>query len=535
MRRPSVRHVSLIVRTEARRRIRALSGSPLRAVLLLLGGGLLVVFQLGLAVAVYFLADRIAAGSTLPLARVVAAGAWTLFVVVTAVSIVSNRSSYDAMDGLLTTVPAADVATAMVFTEAGGAVLPFAPSVVLAPAAFGLATGSFRAALAGFVGLACLFATATLTGFVAGFAVKNLAVRSAFVARFRGVLAALVFLAYLAVITTQTGGQVAGPVARAVAATPVAWFADLALLPVAPVSVLAGVGALALSVCVAVGALAVVFPLTEALWYADRARPAARSTGSAATTTVTPGAFARLDGGPAGWIAHKSVLRARRAPVKLLFLAYPLFALVSPIGQAVQSGVVPALLAAYVAVYAAWAAGAGFALNPLGDEGAALPVSATSGVRGRTFARGHLLATAVVGAPIALVVTAVVGSFSPLAPVAVAALVVASAGLCVGAGGVAAGVGSVLPRFEAVRVTRSRRATVPSLLAFVVYSVVLLVTASPAMAVAVPLVRDWLAGALGAGDTTLLVAGTAVSLLLVGIAGYLGYRLAANRFDDYTV
>lgn len=533
MRLPNPAHVSRIVRTEARRRLRSLAESGLRVLLLVFGFGLVALMQVAVGVGIYLFAGDVTA-SVLPLARVGAGGAWVVVVAITAFGVLAQRSSYDAMDGLLTTVPAREVTLAMLCTEAGGALLPFAPLLVVAPLAFGLATGSALAGAAAFLALACLVVSAALVGFALGFGVKNLAVRSAFVARYRTLIAALAVLTYFLLLTTEVGGDLAGTVARAVAATPIAWLADLALLPVVPASAPAALGALCLLTVLAVGAVLAAFPLTEALWYADRATPAERDT-VATETSLAPGPFARLDAGPAGWVAYKSVVRARRAPVKLLYVAYPLFALGGPVGEAFATGLVPAVLVVYVAVYVAWAAGAGFALNPLGDEGALLPVSATSGISGRAFARGHLLATAAVGAPVALLGTAVVGVISPLSPVRVAVLAVVAAGLCVGAGGLAAGVGSALPRYEAVRVTRSRRATVPSLLAFVVYSLLLLVAALPVMLAGVPGTSALVGGLLGVSGTGLLLPGAALSLGSVGVLGFLGYRHAAARFGGYAV
>jgi len=149
--------------------------------------------------------------------------------------------------------------------------------------------------------------------------------------------------------------------------------------------------------------------VSERRWYDDGVDARARETDS-----VSGGRLDGLLGRRTAWVARKSWLRARRAPIKLLYVAYPIFVLVTPIQASVEAGRVTSLLPTTIALYGAWLTGALFTLNPLGDEGAVLPVSAITGVTGREFVGGLVTASALLGGPITLVLTAVLAVLSPL-------------------------------------------------------------------------------------------------------------------------
>jgi len=71
--------------------------------------------------------------------------------------------------------------------------------------------------------------------------------------------------------------------------------------------------------------------------------------------------------------------RARRSPISLSFALYPLIVLAGPIVTAVQTGEIGTGLPLWVLLTGTWVAGSLFALNVVGQEGAALPVTLLSG------------------------------------------------------------------------------------------------------------------------------------------------------------
>lgn len=96
-----------------------------------------------------------------------------------------------------------------------------------------------------------------------------------------------------------------------------------------------------------------------------------------------------------------------------MFLVIPVVAIGSPlVSTAVQSGSIGALAALLAAVALPWLAGSLFAMNPLGDEGAVLPVTLTA-ISGRQYVRGLMVPGLVFGLPIVLIVTAIAGLVSP--------------------------------------------------------------------------------------------------------------------------
>jgi uncharacterized membrane protein (DUF485 family) len=321
------------------------------------------------------------------------------------------------------------------------------------------------------------------------------------------------------------------PAIEAAQASPLAWYADLALLPVpgADASALQAAAVLAGSLVVGVAAVLASVRVSERRWYDDAAHAEVR-----ATDSVTSGRLDGVLGRRTAWIARKSWLRARRAPLKLVYVSYPAFVLFAPIQGSVEAGHVTASLPATVTLYAAWATGALFTLNPLGDEGAVLPVTVTSGVSGRQFVGGLVAASALLGTPVTLALAAALGVLGPLTPVGLACLVVAGAILPGLAAIVAAGVGTAFPKYEATSITRSRQAVVPSLWAFGVYTIVFLLAGGVATGVQTPVVADALGNLLGVSPAAVHVGGLALGLVLAGVAAAVAGRNAVRAFNGYT-
>lgn len=435
----------------------------------------------------------------------------------------------DARDGYLTTVPARDVVGGLLLAGYVRAAGLFVVPLLAASVAFAAGAGSPLSAVLAALAVLSLTATAFLVGFPLGVGVAYLGSRSALVDRFKTLIGATAFLAYFGLIVSGTFDEAIAPIIGIAAVSPVSWYADLAMLAVVPSASAAKAAAVLVgSVVLGVGGVLASVPLSERRWYSDPVTAGERETDS-----VSGGRLDSLLGRPAAWVARKSWLRARRAPIKLVFVAYPAFLLVTPVQASVEAGRVTASLPPTVALYGAWMTGAAFTLNPLGDEGAVLPVTATSGVSGREFVGGLVAAGAVFGAPLTAVVAGVLAVLSPLPPVALACTIAGAIVLPVVAAALASGIGTTFPKHDSTSVTRNREVVVPSMWAFGVYTLVFLVTAGIATGLQTP-VAGVAADALGVTEAAVHVGAFAVGVLLAGVLAAVSARVAVRAFDGYT-
>ncbi|MFB6112181.1 MAG: hypothetical protein ABEJ35_06570 [Halobacteriaceae archaeon] len=436
----------------------------------------------------------------------------------------------DVRDGLLTTVRHADLAGGLLVATFLRIWSVFVAPILLAALAFGAGAGDPVAVALAIVAVILVVGPGYALGFALGLALKHLFAQSETVVRYRAVLGIAAFGAYLTLLVTDRFDTVFEPILDAARASPIAWVADLALLSLAAGSepLQAGLAVVGGTVTLGLGVLATV-RASEALWYAD---PVTATPGTESSMGVGP--LGQLLGRRAAWITVKSWTRARRAPLKLIYVVYPLFVLIEPVQASLQRGAIAVTLPAYIAVYGAWSTGAAFGLNPFGDEGAVLPITATTGVDGRTFVRGLLAAGLVPGLPATVLLTGVLAAFSPVALPTAAGLAVGAAALCVGAAGVAVGVGVVFPRYEAANISRSRAVVVPSTWAFITYTLIVTLLATPATALQVPGITRVVAERVGIGPGLVRVGGLVLAAVLVGAAGTVATRYAARAFDAYT-
>lgn len=436
----------------------------------------------------------------------------------------------DARDGYLTTIPARDVVGGLLLAGYVRVVGYFAGPLVVAAAAFAVGASAPLAFPLSTIAVFALTATAFLVGFPVGVGAAYLASRSALFARYKTLLGAAAFLGYFGLIATGALDDVFGPVVEAAEASPVAWYADLALLTVLP-SASAAKAAAALVGSVVLGTVGVLASVraSERRWYTESV-----DAGDRETASVSGGRLDRLVGRRTAWVARKSWLRARRAPIKLVYVAYPAFLLVTPIQASVEAGRVTATLPPSIALYGAWMTGAAFTLNPLGDEGAVLPVTATTGVSGREFVRGLVTAGVAFGVPVTVTATAALAVLSPMPLVAVACVVAAAAVLPVLAAGVAVGVGTEFPKYDATSVSRNREVVVPSMWAFAIYTLAFMLTAGVATGAQAPGVADLVADLVGVSTSVVHVGSLALGVALTGAAAALSARTAVHTFDGYT-
>ena len=525
------RHVALIVRTEVRRRLRALGDDARRGIAYALSGLVFGIFGI-LAVGGAYVAGRAVGdgefGSALSAGSAAAAGLLALVLFMTTVRAIQQTAVPDHPEGLLLAARHRDVVAGTLVVESllplGAVGLPG----VLAGVTFAAGAGSPTTALLVAVAVLSIVAVGTVLGFAAGLAVRLAVARSAFLARYRTGIGLLVAFGYLGVVYGSGSTDVFGPVIRVLAATPLAWFGDIALLGLAPDASPIRVSVALLATVVAfAGLLGATSRLADRLWYGAPVEPRSRS--AASWPASLPGVGRRTE-----LVVRKSWTRALRSPIRLIYVAYPLLFALGPVATSFGDGV-PAAAATSLAVYGAWATGAAFTLNPIGDETPVLPVTLTSTVTGRRFVRALWLAGSAPGVPLTLALSAGTGVLAGLGVsdlVLVAALAVGLPALVAGVG---AGVGAAFPRVQPARITRSRQAVVPSLVAFGVYSVLLFIFVVPAWLAVDGTPRRLVANALGFSPLAVGVAGVGAAVVLLAGAAHLSFRNGARRFDRYTI
>jgi hypothetical protein len=482
-------------------------------------------------------------------ARGVLALAWLGLSVLVAVRFVGVRGDLDNRAGLLTTVPTPEAVLGVVVAEAA------LVATWVAPPTLGVAVGYLQGG-----GTPTLLATAPATailtvvcgvavGAPVGLALRHLFTRVAFLARHRTALAVLAFLAYLALIATGTFGRLTARLFEPLQAAPTGWTADVLLAGVvAGADGLRAAGAVAVAATLAVAGVLATTAVAERHWFADSVLAGETTTdGSTGSPARRPleraeDAIAAVLGLAPAAVVVLAWRRAVRAPLKLLYVAYPLLGGVGLIIDVVRTGEVPAVLPAVALVFVAWAGAVVFTLNPLGDQGSALPATVLSRLDGREFVLAHVVAGAVVAVPLGTAVVAGLAVAAPLSPDAVLALVAATPVAVLAGSLVAVGVGTAFPRYEAVSVTRSTEAVVPSRVAFVVFTLVLLLAAGagavvvrPELASIVAVLPALLPPVDGPVDTEAV--GLLARAWLVVVAGLVvaSTQFAVRRFETVTV
>jgi len=100
-------------------------------------------------------------------------------------------------------------------------------------------------------------------------------------------------------------------------------------------------------------------------------------------------------------------------------------------------------------------------------------------------------------------------------------------------GAIGTGIGVGLPRFEAVSVSRSTKAIVPSAFAFAIYSVAVLIVALPAVIAHSGIAGHALASAVGVNRFVIGLSGTLVSAVFACLVGIVSMYVARDRVRNY--
>ncbi|WP_299262546.1 hypothetical protein [Halorientalis sp.] len=472
-----------IGRLEFRRTVRALRGDSARLALI---GVVAVLFGLMVLAGTWLILEfgnQIPAGDVSNVVRGSVAIQWLFAVFISAQRAGSRHHSIDQESLMLLTVPVRAVALGLLSAECFRALAYFAVPVALLGGAFVVSTGSPLMAPFLVAAVLLFLATALVIGFVLGLLAKLLVARYRVVAENKSVFSLLAVVVFVGgyVGLQNFGGQ---GVTALLGWLPFSWVVDLAVigspfagsLPRAAAMLVGGVAWTA-------GGLLVVERLGVALWFGDTVEDAVAAeqaridTGAAAdplAAAVAPVPLPAI-GQPAHRIAQRSVVVARRNPQRLSFLVLPVVLLGVSLVNVAQTGVgsILALLPPLVVVALPWLAGAVFGLNPLGDEGAALPATLTSLASGRDYAVGLALPGLTLGLPVAVLATVATGLAGPYAPLEVAMLGVIALVLTPAAVVIAPALGMAFPRYDPVRVGSDREIVPPSLSAVVLYSLTL--------------------------------------------------------------
>ncbi|MHB9288489.1 hypothetical protein ACKVMT_15770 [Halobacteriales archaeon Cl-PHB] len=484
---------------------------------------------------------------------------WVVGVVIFVVRAVGARGTLTNAEGVLTTVPERTALLGVLLAEYVYVLL-----WLLAPAAgvgvgLALGTGTVWPAAGVPLAIALLGVTVVAVGYPLGVGIRHVVTRFPWVARHKNLVVAVVFAGYFLLLLTGTLDRVMVALFDPMQASPVGWFADLALLGLGSLGAdpLRAGGAVVLTAGLALAGTAAGTAVVRRHWFSDPAL-AGETDDEPQTTRDAPGddgttpshstrdelasRLAPLVGRSTAALVVLAWRRAARAPLKLLYAAYPLLLLAGMGAEVVQTGNVPTYLPVFILVFVAWAAGVVFTLNPLGDQGAVLPTTLLSHVTGREFVRAQILAALLVAVPLGVVVTATVAILSPLDPTTVVVLVAATPVVMAVVAGLSVGIGMAFPRFEEAKVTKSMKTVIPSRLGFVLLTLHLFLTTTAAVVVYEPVAREVGAALLSfllpfglTVSADRLFTASAVALVPLVLAPFASYRYAVRSYDGYTL
>ena len=521
-------HAILIGRVEVRRSLRRVRAETN----VLVGLGFTAIMLLAATVAVsagaYYRGEEIVASEfgrqTLRMALASLLFGAPLFV---AFRVTSDVGKIDAADGMLTTVSARAVLGGLMLAEATRFLLHLAVPVGVVAVALAAGSGEPLAAVAVIVIAALVLAFAVAVGFLVGEIVLYVSSSIRIVARNRYKVVAALLATYFGLLLAFAD------LATVIGTTPLGWLAEPLLLA------LGGDGSVRRATVALAGLLAAVpvagYGASRAAllaWYADPADP---DDGGEAGTVVSgvDAVLAPLASRPTVAVARKSLLRARRAPHSLTYAFVPAFALVGYLAQVLETGHPPEGTPIILAAYLAWGVGAAFTLNPLGDEGALLPVTVSSGISGHQFVRGRVLAAWVPGLPLATLVVVGGAVAVGMDPIVTVFALVFGVGYCAVAPPISVGVGTLFPKFDSRRMVGNREAVVPSVFAFTLYVIALTVVGVPG--VASLMVAHAAGGVAGVPAAVVAAVGVGLSGFLALAASVPSYLYAVRSFDGFAV
>ena len=517
--------------TEMRRRWRAIRARPTQFVSFILSLLFIPPLVIGPPLGAYVGGQALLSGSfETPIAdaRRLSVSLWLAVAVFGGYRGYTTLFGPDNRDGLLTTVSYHQLLVGVLFAEGVTFGLPAFLVSTVAAILFAVSVDSLIAGPTLLVAIGLLLSTAFATGLVVALLIKNGGVRSRALNRLRTVAFVVCFGLYMSVIFSNSASAILDPLYWLLTPTPIGWVGDLVLLSAGVGSSPLAAGGALLVGTVGVGlSVPVVSRLTEWLWYADGLDPV-----SVESTTDVSWLLGLLPQ-PLVGVAMVDWKRTWRAPVSIAYVIYPHVILFVPIIETVETGTVGRLFPLLVVVCGIWLTGALFTLNSLGNEGAVLPSTLLTPTPGRAVVGGHIVAGALIGLPVTATGVVVFGLLSPLTGWAVLSLTVGTLFLAAAAGPIATGIGVALPRYEAVSLSRSRKAIIPSTFAFVVYSTVIGVSSFPLLASHSRLGGQFVSSMFGVRPVVTVLAGIGVSTALAAAFCLASVLFAVRRIDRF--
>lgn len=547
--------VSTVALTEFRRTVRVATANRTK-VLLLLGVGVFVLGPITLigSVVLSRVGEQLAAGTvdgSPPSAVGFVTGAvamiWLVLVILAAVRTVTDVGKLDEPALLLLATSLRNVVLGLL----GAEILAFLawlvlPTTVLS-GAFAYGAGTVMPVVFALLTTTVLVVTAVPLGFLIGIWFRHVFTVYEPVARYRTPVFLAIAVGYFLLVFSDVWPVVIDTAYAVLQDSPLAWPGQLLVVGVPGMSTdwtLLGGGLVTFA---AIGAVAAAGSIRSAgvHWYADPAR-------IEADTTAEPDETSRLErllswriDRPTRVVALTTIRRTKRAPIRLVYVAYPLVGILPFLQEIIRTQTIPPYLAVVVCLYVIWAGGAVFTLNLLGDLGRAMPVVVTSPISGRQHVRGHLVAATVLTVPAAVLVGTAVTLASPIPPDEGLSLVVATTVGAVATPALAAGIGSAFPRFGNVRLTSNREAVMPSKTAFLVYSLVIVLTATAGGIVYLDAAADTIATVMTASFAVVPGIDVTVSAWPIRVYALVGlplgvlspivaYGYAVRRFDTFT-
>ncbi len=545
---------ALVARTEVRRTVRVVLGDRTKLALM----GIVAVFTLGPITALGLLVlpsvgERVAAGALADVGGFSVANAtagatalgWLGLTVMAAIRTVTTAGDVDEPACVLVSTTPGTIVVGIV----GGEALLFAtwivPPAVLLSGAFAYGAGSIVPVLVVLSVLGLVLITAVPTGFLVGIWIRHLLTAYEPIARYRTAVLVAVGVSYFGAIATGRFDRLAIVLFEHLGDSPAGWPGEILLLAVPDVatSTTAVAGAVLGTAVLVPLALTAAVGSAKIHWFADAARTETESgevRSSDRLDSVLAGSIDRAT----RTVAVTAIRRTKRAPIRLLYVAYPLLGSVFFLEGVVSTGTLTPTVAVLLCAYVVWGAGALFTLNVPGDYGRALPAVLTTPISGRQAVGGAIVAGTLVAVPVAVLVSVAAGLASPLSMESTAMLAV---GTVVGAAAtpaLATGLGTVFPRFGSVRLTSNREAVMPSKTAFATYTLAIALTGGSAAVLAVdegPALAAEFATVIGSvtpGPAVTVTASTVATvagvLLLAGlVAPIVSAMYAIEAFDRF--
>jgi len=469
----------------------------------------------------YTYGQRLAAGDAAAVRRTVAGVAGIGVVFVTLVTVLQTYTAYSTRkttaDAHLLAVSVETYTASQLLVFAGFVGAFVLPIVVAAGIALAAGAGAPALAVTTVAAGIGVVALGTAAGFVVGLAILRAFQTAPRVREHRLAVGGPLAVVYFALfVESRRAGALLG-------GTPLGWYGDLALLPSGAGDPFGALAAATVTVPVAALAGGAGVRIGAAVWLADppTTEDEDAQTGRSRLSAVVRATCSRATAA----VARTNWVRLTRSPKALFFMAMPIVIVGSSSAELTRA--IPGSLPMVIALYGGLAVGMGVTLNPLGNEGAALPVTIIAPGGERHLVHGYVLAMAVPGVPVVVLTTLAAGLLLTTLPLwTVLATVLVGVAIAVTGTVVSLAIGGVLPNYDGIDPTDSSATKMPKPRAAAVYAIGMSLLGSPAFA------GLYAPESIGGGAAAALV-GVGVTVLACAVVGRIAYRRAVRLFRTH--